>query len=228
MRIKALMVSVMLSYSFPAMAETVPLWQGLNQGMTPAQVASTLSSMDGIKSVKIKSKKGIPEDVKISYVSEGMPLGDVEVYLNPTFVASQLVSVEILKGNCESEGQVFAELILTSLTEKYGQSRPITYVDSGGVDVGNAIAFSNGITRVTVKITTKTPRPPALPLDGQTSFLYNSQRMTYLEQMTRCARDNGRSLAVEITYTSEVVSQRGQDALQNTQEAKGKAVKDGL
>lgn len=228
MRIKALSVSVMLSYSIPAMAETVPLWQGLNQGMTPAQVASTLSSMDGIKSVKIKSKKGIPEDVEISYVSEGLPLGDVEVYLNPTFVASQLVSVEIMKGNCESEGRVFAELIFTSLTEKYGQSRPIKYVDNGGVEVGNDLAFSNGATRITVKITTKTPRLPAVPSEGQTSFLYNSQRMSYLEQMTRCARDNGRSLAVFITYKSEALSQSGQDAFAKTQEARGKAVKDGL
>lgn len=216
----------MILLALAAQTVSVPLWRNIEAGMSPDQTATVLRSMEGIKSVTVKSKRGKAEDVEISYVDYGVPLGEQHVLLNPSFSDSQLTEIVLSTAPCESEGKVFADSVATSLAEKYGPAKPVSYTDRGGVEVAQGLAFSNGVTRATLFTNVDTPEPPRRL--NASDLGYPMRQLVYNRQMRRCARDNGRSLEVRIVYSSEAASAAAADGTAIQNKAKEKALKDGL
>lgn len=105
-------------------AEPVELWQGLKIGMTPQEAAATLSTVEGVRKVKVVNdrKPNDPRRIDVSFTDGGYVVAGVPFQIGAIFKAARLDKALIQSGElCASAFPEAFTPIRDGLAKKYGE-----------------------------------------------------------------------------------------------------------
>lgn len=211
------------------------IWRDLRAGMTPEQFADSLRKADGIKSVDVTRKGKKPAKVRIAYsVGDGMPIGDLNVAVTPSFVDDHLDSVSLTETSCYSAAKAKIEKLMSLLGDKYPHQQKVTVVNSDGVSTDTQRAFYNDEARVTLSVSTiENPYPQHLY--GGSGFVAAANKLAnsmadsnYNSAIEACPLDKGNKATLQLEYVSQVQFSLAHNKESADRAAKAKATKDGL
>lgn len=125
---RAMIAAVVLLFhtASPAQDTSTPpvLWQGLSHGMTPEEVASRISAMEGIKRVKVVApgRSDPSRRLSIAYLPGHIPIAGLSFDLAPRFTDGKLQQVWLMSPNQCANGVIATHgAIAQGLISKYPQ-----------------------------------------------------------------------------------------------------------
>ncbi|MEG3167299.1 hypothetical protein U1737_03725 [Sphingomonas sp. LB3N6] len=185
-------MSLMLQAS-PAL---IPLWHGLEKGMTPEAAAAALRGIDGISTVQIERKKGREAELKIEYSEAGISVGPRKVKVDPSFVDDRLSTVTLSHTDCDEAAEQALIDFGNGLQSKYPNRQRETVVNDKGVVEGVRQSYFNAATRVTVSLVFYDPET----IERKSVRAYEKERSA----RRQCYSNGGKLTTIYLEYRSQV------------------------
>ena len=211
------------------------IWRDFRAGITPEQFADGLRKVDGIKAADVTRKGKKPAKVRIAYsLGAGMPIGDLNVAVTPSFVNDGLDSVSLSETGCFSTIAAKIEKLRAALGDKYPHQQGVKVVNPDGVSIDTQRAFYNQETRVTVSVATE-ENPYPQHLYGGSGFVAAANKLAnsmadsnYNSAIEACPLDKGRKATLQLEYVSQEKFTQEHNKESADRAAKAKATADGL
>lgn len=198
---------------------SVPLWQSVREEMSPEEVASSLRSVDGIKSVAYKIGKKGPT-FSIRYVDAGVEISGIPFSVEPKFEQGRLVKINLNAKSCAKLIDAKYEIISDLLSQKYAKGREQREISEDGTFIAIRNTFISESTRVMMRVEQgDIPQyvPPKTGLAGLMTTLINNGVDA---DRRECPNDTGRKSELKLVYSGQASSAATDNMNDGEQEAK--------
>jgi hypothetical protein len=206
-------LTMLLSVSVAAQDPAPPLWQSLAEGDTPAQVATKLAGVEGIRSAKVSKGK-----VKIRHAGRGILIHGQPFKVAPVFQGGRLSQVLLATGDmCVGDAAALSGKVKDTLALKYpfdfatetefdGRAISDAVVSAAPDQPGAVHHVRTGedvavMLRVSVSMR-EAPPVLAAPVSGAITAVSDLLWADYESHVRACPRYGDRRARVELVYMS--------------------------